>query len=154
MYRYISSKTDLLVMACEDIYRGVRDQLGGIAAGPGSVTEKLRTAFDAYMRSCWTKRPQIAMMYREYRRLPESAQQLYKEREAAIVSIFADLVRAGIHSGELREVDPTTVAVDLVYLGHMPAFKWWALRDSTSADDLHSEQADLMLLGLQARGKS
>jgi AcrR family transcriptional regulator len=34
MYRYINTKTDLLVMVCQDIYGGLRDQLGDLAAGP------------------------------------------------------------------------------------------------------------------------
>jgi AcrR family transcriptional regulator len=145
IYRYITTKTDLLVMACDDIYEGVRDELGGIAAGPETVAEKLARAIDAYLRTCLARRAQIGMVYREYRRLPEPMQQTYKERERAIANIFVDLVRAGVRSGEFRPADAQLVAIDIVFLGHMPSFKWWALCDSFSTDDLCREQVDLIL---------
>lgn len=145
IYRYITTKTDLLAMACEDIYEGVRDELGGIAAGSEPVADKLGRAVDVYLRTCMSRRPQIAMVYREYRRLPEPMQQTYKEREQAITSIFADLVRAGVRSGEFRSADARVVALDIVFLGHMPSFKWWALRDWISAEELRREQVDLVL---------
>ncbi|WP_033293622.1 TetR/AcrR family transcriptional regulator [Amycolatopsis jejuensis] len=149
IYRYITTKTDLLVMACEDIYDGVRDELGGIAAGSEPATEKLRAAIESYLRTCWSRRAQIAMVYREYRRLPLPEQQVYKERENAIASIFADLVGAGMRSGEFRPVNARMVATDIVFLGHLPSFKWWALREAIDSDELCREQTELFLRGLR-----
>ena len=95
MYRYISTKTDLLVMMCEGIYDGVRERLGEIAAGDEGHEAKLRAAIDLYLRECENQRAQIAMVYREYRRLPDDAQRFFMQREMAIADVFADLIRAG-----------------------------------------------------------
>ena len=149
MYRYISSKTDLLVMACEDIYDGVRDEIGVISTGSESIEERLRAAVVAYLGVCMERREQISMVYREYRKLPAADQATYKQREQAIVDVFADMVRAGVRAGRFRDVDAMVVAVDIVYAGHLPAFKWWALHRSVSAEGLCQEQAELILASLR-----
>ncbi|MEJ2871499.1 TetR/AcrR family transcriptional regulator [Actinomycetospora sp. OC33-EN08] len=145
IYRYITSKGDLLVMVCKGIYDGVREQLGEIAAGEGSFEERLRAAIDVYLRECEAKRTQIAMVYREYRRLPEDAQRFFMQREQAIADVFADLVRAGAKSGAFRPVDASVLSFDIVLLGHLPAFKGWALRGVVSSEELRREQIQLIM---------
>lgn len=145
MYRYINTKTDLLVMACYDIYGELRDELGDIAASAQPIEDKLARAIDVYLCACQTKQAQIAMMYREYRSLPGDAQQEYKERERAVANVFADLIRAGIRHGVFSPVDVAVLAMDIIFLGHMPAFKWWALRDTVVIDELRREQIALVM---------
>ncbi|ALL79371.1 hypothetical protein AD006_29240 (plasmid) [Pseudonocardia sp. EC080610-09] len=152
MYRYITTKTDLLVMVCRSIYDGVREQLGEIAAGDGPHEEKLRAAIEVYLRECENRQAQIAMVYREYRRLPEDAQRFFMSREQAIADVFADLVRAGRAKGVFRPVDATVVATDIVFLGHMPSFKGWALRGEVTPQALRHEQVELVLRGLRQAG--
>ncbi|HJQ48166.1 MAG TPA: TetR/AcrR family transcriptional regulator [Amycolatopsis sp.] len=145
MYRYIATKTDLLVMVCQDIYGGLRDELGDLAAGPEPVEEKLPRAIDVYLRSCDAKGAQIAMMYREYRSLPPEAQQEYKQRELAIANIFVDLIRSGIRHRKFRPVDASVLATDIIFLGHMPSLKGWALRGTVGSDELRREQTALVM---------
>jgi AcrR family transcriptional regulator len=145
MYRYINTKTDLLVMACQDIYGGLRDQLGDQAAGPEPIEEKLASVIDLYLRSCHDKREQIAMMYREYRSLPRDAQQEYKQRELAISTIFTDLIRSGIRRGAFQPVEESVLAMDIIFLGHMPALKSWALHEIVGSDALLREQTALVM---------
>lgn len=149
VYRYITTKTDLLVMVCEGIYDGVRDELGEIAAGAAPVSDKLVQAVDAYLLSCENKSSHITMMYREYRRLPEDSQEFYKRREQAIIDVFVDLIRAGIRTGEFRSINATVLAVDIVFLGHAPAFKWWALSDAVGSAELRREQVELIMSRLR-----
>ncbi|TCK22109.1 TetR/AcrR family transcriptional regulator [Pseudonocardia endophytica] len=145
MYRYITTKTDLLVMVCRGIYDGVREQLGEIAAGDESHEAKLRSAIDLYLRECENQRAQIAMVYREYRRLPDDAQRFFMQREKAIADVFADLIRGGCGRGVFQPVDATVLAMDIVFLGHMPSFKKWALLGEVSAEQLRGEQVELVL---------
>lgn len=148
IYRYITTKTDLLLMACEDIYDQVRDELGEIAASSEPVPEKFRLATVHYLTTCYARRAQIAMVYREYRKLPEAEQEIYKEREQAIINIFADLIRAGTRSGQFQECDARVTAIDIVFLGHMPAFKGWAMRATASVDSYVESQADFVMSAL------
>lgn len=149
MYRYIKTKSDLLVMVCQDIYDDMRDQLGGIAADSGPVEFKFPAAIDLYLREVDKKRAQVAMMYREYRSLPMDAQLLYKQSETAIADVFVDLIGAGIRRGSFAPVNARVLAFDIVFLGHMPAFKWWALRDSVLSDEVRREQVALVMSRVQ-----
>ena len=67
MYRYIKTKSDLLVMACEDIYGGLREQLAEVTTGENPLPDRLRAAIELYLRSCLTHQDQILLTYREYR---------------------------------------------------------------------------------------
>ena len=145
MYRYISTKTDLLVMVCQDIYGGLRDELGDLAAGPEPVEEKLARSIEVYLKSCQEKREEIAMMYREYRSLPRAAQQEYKQQELAIANVFTDLIRSGVRRRAFRPVDASILAMDIIFLGHLPALKSWALHDTIAPEALRREQAALVM---------
>ena len=118
IYRYIGTKTDLLVMACQDIYDGLRERLAQITHGPGDHLTRLVSALDHYLAASEHNRRKIRMMYREYRRLPPLAQEDYKNRETAISDVFADLIRSGISQGVFNEVNvlhsfPTRRSSDL-----------------------------------------
>lgn len=152
MYRYISTKTDLLVMVCAGIYEGVREDLGDISVGPEPLEERLERAIDSYLQACQRQRAQIAMVYREYRRLPEAVQEEYKEREVAIADVFADLIRAGIRQKIFRPVEARVVAMDIIFLGHLPAFKWWSLRDAVDGDELRRQQVGIFMSSLTPGG--
>ncbi|WP_310963932.1 TetR/AcrR family transcriptional regulator [Nocardioides terrisoli] len=145
IYRYITTKTDLLVMVCKGIYDGVREELGEIVASEGLLDEKLAAAIDAYLRACEGQRQQIAMVYREYRRLPGDAQRFFMQREQAIADVFADLLRAGAKSGVFRPADATVLAMDIVFLGHLPSFKHWALGGVVTDDELRREQVAIFM---------
>ena len=145
IYRYITTKADLLVMVCKNIYDGVREQLGEIVTGEGPIEQRLEDAIDFYLRACESKRAQVAMVYREYRNLPEDAQTFFMQREQAIADVFADLVRAGVKSGAFRPVDPTVLSFDIVFLGHLPSFKRWALGGVVTSDELRREHIALIM---------
>lgn len=152
MYRYINTKVDLLVMVCQNIYGELRDELGDVAAGPEPIEDKLIQAIDVYLRSCEEKRGQIAMMYREYKSLPPEAQQEYKQRELAIASVFADLIRSGISRATFAPVDVAVLAMDIVFLGHLPALKSWALNGmGVLPEDVRRQQVELVMARLTER---
>lgn len=145
IYRYITTKTDLLVMVCKGIYDGVRESLGEIAAGEGTFEERMTAALNFYLMESQAKRTQIAMVYREYRRLPEDAQRFFMQREQSIADVFGDLIRAGAKTGAFRPVDAAILSFDIVLLGHLPAFKGWALHGVVSDDEVRREQITLIL---------
>lgn len=145
LYRYIQTKSDLLVMACETIYGGLRETLAEVATSAETeLPDKLRAMLDIYLGECVRNREQILLMYREYRHLPDEAHRRYQEREVGIVGLFADVITAGVKRGQFREVDAQVLAQDIVFLGHLPALKGWALRDRTP-EALAEEQVALVL---------
>lgn len=145
LYRYIKTKSDLLVMACETIYGGLREMLAEIATGSDrELSAKLRATIALYLRECLRNSDQILLMYREYRHLPLEAHQRYKDRELAIAGVFADLISSGARRGLFREADARVLAQDIVFLGHLPALKGWALGE-VEQGDLIAEQVELVM---------
>lgn len=153
MYRYIKTKTDLLVMACEGIYGDLRDRVVEVAAGPQDIAGKLREAIRAYFAACNDNRDLILLTYREYQHLPADAQRRYQDREEAIAAVFADLIRSGIERGVFTPVNAEIVARDIVMLGHMPALKGWSLRGHADSDGVAAAHLDLILGRLVAVGR-
>ncbi|WP_433604714.1 TetR/AcrR family transcriptional regulator [Prescottella agglutinans] len=148
LYRYIQTKSDLLVMACETIYGGLRETLAEIATGSErDLPEKLRLMIEVYVGECVRNREQILLMYREYRHLPQEAHRRYKERELAVAGLFADLIGAGIRQGVFGDVHVQVLAQDIVLSGHLPALKGWALR-GVETEVLVAEQVELVMARL------
>ncbi len=147
VYRYINSKTDLLVMACEDIYGDLRERVADVAVGEQPIPEKLRGALAVYLESCWESRDLILLLYREYRYLPLDAQRRYMDREEAIAAIFADLIRGGIRNGLFRAVDADVLARDIILLGHLPSLKSWSLHGIAAPALLH-RQIEIIVGGI------
>ena len=150
MYRYIKTKSDLLVMACEDIYGGaLREQLAEVTTGELPLPDKLRAAIGLYLRSCLTHQDLILLTYREYRHLPRDAQLRYMDREKGIAGVFTDIIAAGIRRGIFRSgIAAALLAEDIIVLGHLPALKAWALRDEVTAQDLVHQHTELIMTRL------
>ncbi len=146
MYRYIKTKSDLLVMACEDIYGGLREQLAEVTTGENPLPDRLRAAIGLYLRSCLTHQDQILLTYREYRNLPRDAQRRYMDREKGIAGVFTDIITAGIRRGIFSPgASPALLAEDIIVLGHLPALKAWALRNEVTAVDLIRQHTELIM---------
>ncbi len=150
IYRYISTKSDLLVMACEDIYGGLQEALEQAVVARSGCEQQLRAAFGVYLAACEDARDQVILLYREYRHLPAEAQHRYMGREARITELFAELIAAGQRSSDFQEgADARTVAQDMVLLGHLPALKGWALR-GRAGPDLARQQVDIVITALRS----
>ena len=148
MYRYIRTKTDLLVMACEDIFGGLREQMLEAVGAEQGLVNKLSAAMRVYWLACHDRQDLIRLTYREYRSLPPEAKELYKRQELEIADVFRDLIRAGIITDEFRAADDGVVAHEIIFLSHMNAFKYWALH-GVDLDRLLAEHVELFVSRLR-----
>jgi AcrR family transcriptional regulator len=123
LYRYVSSKEDILVLVCEDIFQrlGAEDPAGATPA------ERFETAYAAYCDRIHRSRRQVLLMYREYTQLPEDAQSHFRRREREVYVVLAGIVREGVQDGTMRCEDPDLFAVDCVMRAHAIALKEWAM---------------------------
>jgi AcrR family transcriptional regulator len=147
IYRYISTKSDLLVMACEDIYGGLSEALEQAVRETTGSEGQLRCAFALYLASCEAAKEQVILLYREYRHLPREDQRRYQDRESRIADLFAEIITTGQRSGQFNGADAQTVAQDMVLLGHLPALKSWTLGERVG-ERLIREQVDFVIAGL------
>ncbi|RAI37200.1 hypothetical protein CH340_00660 [Rhodoplanes serenus] len=129
LYRYIRTKSDLLVIACEDIFGGLREQMLAAVAAEQGLINKLTAAMRVYWLACQDKADLVRLTYREYRSLPPEAKAVYKRQEFEIAEVFRDIIRAGVITDEFRAVDDRVVAYEIVFLSHMHAFKSWVFQD-------------------------
>jgi TetR/AcrR family transcriptional regulator, cholesterol catabolism regulator len=123
LYRYVSSKEDILVLVCEEIFRrlGIEEPAG---ADP---RERFETAYTTYLDRIHRSRRQVLLMYREYTQLPHEAQRHFRRREREIYAVLAGIVREGVRDGSMRCEDPDLFAVDCVMRAHAIALKEWAM---------------------------
>lgn len=128
LYRYISKKSDLLEMAIDEINLSLYEKMVETSNLERGVTARLVTAFRVYWETCWDTAGAILIAYREWGSLPPEAQRRYLEMETQVADFLADLLRAGVASGEFRQVDDRLMAHELILLAHMRALKGWALR--------------------------
>jgi AcrR family transcriptional regulator len=148
LYRYISTKSDLLVMVCEGIYGELPEVLEEFATSDRPYDRRLGSVCSTFLRSCELNRELILLMYREYRHLPKAARRRFKEREEAVVDTFQRLLVEGQEKGLVSRRLPTAVAAsDLVLLGHLPALKRWAV---PSPEQIVTDQMEVIaqMLGL------
>lgn len=149
LYRYIETKSDLLVMVCEDIYGDLPGELAAIAAQPLEPGVRLVALVTRYLEACASTRPLILLMYREYRHLPAPAKARFQARENAIVSILADAIETGVRTSSFRPLaKPRTIAQDVVLLGHLPALKSWSLAEAADFSDLIAQQIRIVMAAI------
>ncbi len=155
LYRYIDTKSDLLVMVCEDIYGDLPGRLEAIAEDPAPAAERLTKVLDAYLESCVESRALILLMYREYRHLPREAQVRFQQREETIAALLERLIAEGVAAGDFTPtVDAWTLAHDAVLIGHLPALKSFAVRAARRSErTVTRAQVQLILhaLGVDVR---
>jgi len=137
LYRYIDAKADLLTLVCDDIYGQLPDTLRQMAGFAEPPAPRLLSVCSAYLRACAENSSLIRLMYREYRHLPDEAQERYGDREEEIVAILRDLIAACLTSrpASAGPLNADVAARDIVFLGHLPALKGWALRRQGLAPD-------------------
>jgi AcrR family transcriptional regulator len=123
LYRYVSSKEDILVLVCEDIFR----RLGVEVVEGDTPRERFEAAYGAYCDAVHHSRRQVLLMYREYTQLPEEAQRYFRGREREVYDVLAGIVADGVRDGSMTCEDPDLFAVDCVMRAHAVALKEWAI---------------------------
>lgn len=126
LYRYIKTKSDLLVMIYDQINLGLPDGMIAAAASARGVGEKLKAAFRCYWETCWDSAEPILLAYREWQALPHDARRHYTEKEIEIGEYLGDLIRAGVANEEFRPVDERLLASEMILLAQMRALKGWS----------------------------
>jgi AcrR family transcriptional regulator len=123
LYRYVTSKEDILVLVCEDIFHRLE-----VTDVPGATpAERFQEAYGRYCDSVHRSRRQVLLMYREYTQLPKEAQRYFRRRERDVYAVLAGIVREGIRDGSMACEDPDLYAVDCVMRAHAIALKEWAM---------------------------
>ena len=150
LYRYITTKSDLLELVCDKINLNLIEEMKAAADTTRGVSEKLAAAIRTYWHRHWDAAPAILVAYREYPLLSDASKKRYTEQERAIAEYLGDLIRAGAAIDEFRPVDERLLAHEIILLSHMRALKGWAFAGRTREDVLR-EHIELIFSRLAPR---
>lgn len=150
MYRYVTRKDDLLRLLFTYMFGMYEGVLSPIVASDQSPEDKLREAFDKYIRIIDRESDVIIVVYREGYALNQEGRSYTMRRELETNQHFEEIIRQGISAGVFRPVDPELAAYNVVFAAHMWALKRWHFRRKMSLDRYIAEEVDLILGGLRA----
>lgn len=146
LYRYLSTKSDALVMVCENIYGDLPEQLARAAEANTEPHARAEAVIGQYLRACLDNRALILLMYREYRNLPEDAQTRYKELETSIANQIQAVVDDGIRSETFHAIDSALFALNVLLVGHQPALKGWQLPKALRSQGAYIKSQTALLM--------
>jgi TetR/AcrR family transcriptional regulator, cholesterol catabolism regulator len=149
LYYYLPSKEVALEIVCvrgvEDFFKAAR----GIAAGPGTATEKLTSLLRAHITPLLDRGDFVKVFLTQRQFLPPASRRRVGKWSRAIEDIFETIIRQGARRGEFRaDADPRLVTLAL--LGMANAVAGWYGKEKTSVERIGNEFAALLLRGLSS----
>jgi len=150
LYAHIRSKEDLLyeivVRAAEQFLTSVRI----VARGPGSPHEKLRKAMRSHVGVVAHAREEARVFLEEWSALEEPRRDEVKALRDDYERMWDEMIREGIETGDLREVDPTLARL-LVLSAANWTYTWYDPDGPLSPDEIADRFTDLLFDGLAAK---
>ncbi len=143
LYHYFPNK-EALVMACmEAVGTQTNEKLRVIAAEAGTARERLAALIRSQL-DIVVARPQMATLFRQPRDLPEAFRERARELRREHYSIFRDVVRDGIESGEFA-VDDEDVALHNLYgaMNYVPV--WFRPKRKKDVAEMATSVVDNLL---------
>lgn len=146
IYRYFGGKDDLLLAVIVDVLDAfaVRVPAAVDAAGDDPV-HRLAAAFRAYCEVIDEHRHAAVLTYRESKSLSEEGRRRIKELEVATSEPLRKILREGMDSGDLVDLDVDLVTYNLLLLAHGWALKHWYLERTLGFEDYVTKQTTLAL---------
>jgi AcrR family transcriptional regulator len=151
LYRYVSSKEDILVLVCDEIFRNLSIETLGEGAEDDPAA-RFASAFGGYLDNVYRNRREVLLMYREYTQLPREAQDYFRALESQLYDRLARIVSDGVKAGAFTCDAPRLFAIDCVMRAHTLALKEWAL-GRTSYKQLRKHLLAWSLGALSARAQ-
>jgi AcrR family transcriptional regulator len=150
LYAHIRSKEDLLydivVRAAEQFLTGLRI----VVDGAGSPEEKLEKAMRSHVGVVAHAREEARVFLEEWQALQEPRRSEVRELRDAYEALWDGLIREGIDSGRLRDVDPTLARL-LVLSAANWTYTWYDPAGPLSPDEIADRFTDLLLDGLATK---
>lgn len=149
IYRYFGGKDDLLLAVIVDVLGAFELRVPAAVESAGEdPVERLAAAFRAYCEVIDEHRHAAVLTYRESKSLSEEGRLRIKELEVTTSEPLRGLLREGIASGDLVDLDVDLVTYNLLLLAHGWALKHWYLERTLDFDEYVAKQTALALNGI------
>lgn len=148
LYEYVKTKEDVLYLVCEAIHQEMDQRLKQRLGHERDGAAALSAAIEVYFTVCHQMADHILLIYQETASLPKEQMGWVLEHEQGITAIIAEILRRGVGDYSLRpltEPELTLMAHNITVLGHMWAFRRWALGRRFSLEQYIEQQRSLIL---------
>jgi AcrR family transcriptional regulator len=156
LYEYVKSKEDILYLVCDAIHSEMEAALRSDLREDGPARATLEAAVASYITTCDRMQDSILLIYKETSSLPQPARRYVLENESRITAIFQEILERGRVDGSLHLDSAKSAALmahNIVVLGHMWAFRRWALAKSYKLRDYIQMQTSLILSEMGANDR-
>ena len=151
MYQYFRSKEDILSLVFETYMHEIGHAIRTAADRECSAADKLKAALGANMNMYDKYRRQIRLMYQETRSLGADNRSRAIELTRSVNQIWADIISAGVASGEFRTKAPAIVANFVPMLCATWVLRRWNLK-GVALKQLQELLAEFVLRALSCEG--
>jgi AcrR family transcriptional regulator len=147
LYHYIRSKEDLLAAIHDRVMDEVMAGADRVAAAGGAPSAQLSRLGDELLDVIHTYPDHVWVFLHEFPALTGERADHFGARRREYERRVEAILRAGIESGEFRDVDPRLTA--LAWLGmHNYTYLWWKPGGRLSPHDVAKPFADLFIRGI------
>jgi AcrR family transcriptional regulator len=114
LYHHIDSKQDLLLAILDQALDVLIEDVEPIVHSDQAAAEKLRAAMAKYIERVTTNADLAAVLLLEHRNLEPSLRKAHVERRDRFESLWREIIREGIESGDFRPMDESVAAFALL----------------------------------------
>lgn len=148
IYRFYPSKDELLSslvkFAIDEVTEAIREELSHTE----SIVDKLKTII-AVEIAYYDEHPNLAkFLIREVLGYRVKFEEHIKQIQASRTSIIEPIIREGMESGVLNEVNPTTVAASLEGMILASVIQWFLLDTDFPREEIQNDLDTMLLDGL------
>ncbi len=148
LYEYVTSKEDVLYLVCQAIHSEMEQRLMQRLQHGINGARDLEAAIGVYFTVCDQMSDHILLIYQETKSLPAESRRFVLEHEVRITGVFKNLLTRGVDDFSLRPLSSPEielVAHNIMVVGHMWAFRRWALSEGFSLEQYIALQSDYLL---------
>lgn len=146
IYYYFRSKEDILFTIVDDVVSEALTRLRAIAAGGGSVVDRLHAILVENTRVVLENLDANTVFYNERGLLSPEREREVRRREREYTQLVRDLYVEGVVAGELLDVDPAIATATLLGAS-IWAYRWFDERGRYSTDEVADQVARLLMAG-------
>jgi AcrR family transcriptional regulator len=147
LYHYIRSKEELLAAIHDRVMDEVMAGADRVAQAGGTPTAQLQMLGDELLDVIHRYPDHVWVFLHEFPALTDERAEQFRVRRRAYEARVEDVLRAGVESGEFRDVDPRLTA--LAWLGmHNYTYLWLRPNGRLSAKDVAQPFSELFVHGI------
>lgn len=151
IYNYIRSKSDILYLACDEMFGAYQTAIHQATAGFADPLERLREAVRATIAVMQVRQEYILLVYRLSHELDRKSLRAILSRIGSHIDFFEQLVADAAHARSLKVPSNRLAANILTFLPTMLAFRRWDLqRTAMSPDMIANLLVEFMVRGLSS----